>query len=287
MLPVIKFLGKQSKPFLIAISMLLVLLIGLIDYLAGPDISLLIFFLLPIFVAVWFVGRSAGLAVTVFSGAVWMAIAFVTSHTYIHPATPYWNIATRLGFLLIFGIILSSLKKLIEHEREAARTDYLTGVTNRRYFFEVADMEIKRARRHDRPFSVSYMDIDDFKEINDRFGHSVGDTLLKTITETIKSNVRDIDTVTRLGGDEFAILMPETDSESARAVVSRIHENLLRVVRKNLWPVTFSIGVATWARPPQAVDEMLKHADMLMYSVKSSGKNQVRHEVFTDHATAA
>jgi diguanylate cyclase (GGDEF)-like protein len=287
MLYILKFLGKQSKSLLFAVSLTLVLLIGVADYFASPDISLLVLFLLPIFIAVWFVGKRAGIVVSILSGAVWTAIVLVTPHQYAHPSIPYWNVITKLGFLLIFAHILAALKKVLEHERELARTDHLTGVANRRYFFELADREIKRSRRHERPFSVAYMDIDDFKVVNDRFGHSTGDRLLQTITETIRSNVRDIDSVARLGGDEFVILMPETDGESADTVVGRINESLLQVVRKNLWPVTVSIGVATWTSAPQTVDEMLRKADMLMYSVKSSGKNRIEHEVFSEHATAA
>ena len=287
MLRIIKYLGKLTKSLVFAISLALVLIIGTIDFLAGPEISLLVFFMLPIFVAVWFVGKRAGISVSILSGVVWTAIALATTHTYEHPAIPIWNIVSKFGFLLIFANILASLKKVLEHEQELARTDHLTGVANRRYFFEVANMEVKRARRHDRPFSVTYMDIDNFKAINDSYGHSVGDSLLQSISKTIKSNVRDIDIVARLGGDEFAILMPETDSASAYAVVERIQESLMRVVRKNLWPVSFSIGVATWARPPQTVDDMLRDADMLMYSVKSSGKNRIRHELFGEHRTAA
>ena len=287
MLQIIKYLGNQTKSLVFAISLALVLVIGLVDYLAGPDISLLVFFMLPIFIAVWFAGKGAGIAVSILSGVVWTAIALVGSHPHLHPAIPIWNIVSKFGFLLIFAHILAALKNVLEHERELARTDHLTGVANRRYFFEVADMETKRARRHERPFSVTYMDIDNFKAINDSYGHSVGDSLLQSISKTIKSNVRDIDIVARLGGDEFAILMPETDSASAYPVVERIQESLMRVVRKNQWPVSFSIGVATWISPPQTVDDMLRDADMLMYSVKSSGKNRIRHEVFGGHATAA
>ncbi|MBV9959478.1 MAG: GGDEF domain-containing protein [Acidobacteria bacterium] len=283
----ITFLGRQSKPFLLSLSLLLVLLIGLADYLAGPDISLLIFFMLPIFLAVWFVGKGAGLFISILSVAMWTAIALNSTHHYAHPAIPIFNIVARLAFLLIFANILSSLKKVLEHEQELARTDYLTGVANRRYFYELAGMEIKRAHRHGRPFSVAYMDIDDFKEVNDRQGHSAGDLLLRTVTAGIKSDVRSIDTITRLGGDEFAILMPETSSEAARAVVTRIQQNLQRVVRRHDWPVTFSIGVATWTTPPATVDELVKRADALMYSVKSSGKNRIGHQVFDEPVTAA
>ena len=287
MLRIINYLGNQTKSLVFAISLTLVLAIGLLDFLAGPNVSLLVFFMLPIFVAVWFVSKAAGISVSILSGVVWAAIALATSHLYSHPAIPIWNIISKFGFLLIFANILAALKKVLEKERELARTDHLTGVANRRYFFEVADMETKRARRHERPFSVTYMDIDNFKAINDSYGHSVGDLLLQTISKTIKSNVRDIDVVARLGGDEFAILMPETDSDSAYAVVARIQESLMRTVRKNLWQVSFSIGVATWTSPPLSVDEMLRDADMLMYSVKSSGKNSIKLGVFGEQATAA
>lgn len=287
MLSIIKYLGNQSKSLALAISLGLVLLIGVLDFLAGTEISLLVFFMLPIFVAVWFVSRGAGTAVSILSGVVWTAIALATTHHYAHPAIPVWNILSKFAFLLIFANILSSLKQVLENERELARTDHLTGVANRRYFFEVADMEAKRARRHERPFSVTYMDIDEFKAINDRFGHSIGDVLLQTITKTIKSNVRDIDVVARLGGDEFAILMPETDSASAYAVVERIRQSLVTVVHKNHWPVTFSIGIATWTTPPQSVDDVLREADVLMYAAKSSGKNRIRQEVFNAQKTAA
>lgn len=268
-------------------SLLLVIFIGALDYLAGPDISLLIFFLLPIFLAVWFGGKWAGALIVTLSGAAWTIMALIMPQPYAHPAIPYWNVFTRLLFLLIIANILASLKKVLAHEQERARTDYLTGVANRRYFYEAANMEIKRARRTERPFSVAYMDIDDFKEVNDRSGHSAGDALLRTITETIKSDVRGIDTIARLGGDEFAILMPETDSQASLLAVERIQKSLLSVVRRNNWPVTFSIGVATWDIPPDTVDEIVKRADSLMYSVKNAGKNQIRHEVFKTLDAAA
>jgi diguanylate cyclase (GGDEF)-like protein len=287
MLRILTFLNKQSKSFLMTTSVLLVLLIGLLDYLAGPEISLLVFFLLPIFLAVWYGGKWAGVLIAVLSGVLWILTAFITSHSYSHPAIPYWNVITRLLFLLIIANILASLKKVLAHEQELARTDYLTGVANRRHFYEAAKMEIKRARRHERPFSIAYMDIDDFKEVNDRSGHSAGDNLLQTITETIKSDVRSIDTIARFGGDEFAVLMPETGKEQAQAVVGRIHKSLQSVVQKNDWPVSFSIGVVTWDSPPRTVDEMVKRADALMYAVKNDGKNKIKHEVFSEQATAA
>ena len=123
------------------------------------------------------------------------------------------------------------------------------------------------------------MDVDDFKLVNDRHGHSAGDRLLRNVAEAIRKDVREFDLVSRIGGDEFVILMPETGEHAARAVVRRVRRRLLEVVRAKGWPVTFSIGVVTWDAPPASVDEMLREADDLMYSAKRGGKNAVRHKV--------
>lgn len=287
MLRLIEFLNKQSKAFLMTLSLLLVLLIALFDHLAGPDVSLLVFFLIPIFLAVWFVGKRAGLLISIISAVAWLLNAIPDTHPYAHPMIPYWNVALRLIFLLIFTYMLAAFKKVLEHEQELARTDYLTGVANRRFFYELTHAEIRRSRRNEQPFTIAYMDIDDFKEVNDRSGHSTGDVLLRTVAETIRREVREIDVLARLGGDEFAILLPETGQQAARAVVRRVQKNLLEIVGQRNWPVTFSIGVVTWTTPPQNVDEVVKRADQLMYSVKNSGKNMIRHEVLGEQLTAA
>ncbi|HLM56720.1 MAG TPA: GGDEF domain-containing protein, partial [Pyrinomonadaceae bacterium] len=158
---------------------------------------------------------------------------------------------------------------------------------NKRHFVELAEAELGRARRHGHPFSVAYMDVDDFKLVNDHLGHSAGDRLLKSVAETIRRDVRSIDVVARLGGDEFAVLMPETDGRAARAAVERLRDRLAFAARQQGWPVTFSIGVATWDEPPPSVDEVLRRADELMYAAKRGGKNSVRHSSSHVSANAA
>jgi diguanylate cyclase (GGDEF)-like protein len=140
-------------------------------------------------------------------------------------------------------------------------------------------MEINRARRYEHPLTVAYIDLDNFKTINDRFGHSMGDNLLRLVADTIKNNIRLIDTVVRMGGDEFAILLPETGPEAAKAITRKIQKINLELMQKNGWPVTFSIGVVTFISPPSTVDEILKRSDNLMYSAKNNGKNTIKYEV--------
>ena len=281
------YLEKQSNTSLLVMGVLLVILLGIVNYQSGPDVSFLIFYLVPVFLAAWFVGRWAGVAMTIASGLSWLVVARLTVEHYTNPVIPYWNGLTRFAFILFMTFIVSSLKRALEHERELARTDYLTGAVNGRAFSEATRLEIQRARRYAHPFTLAYMDVDDFKLVNDRFGHSTGDMLLRAVADSIRRTVRSIDVVARLGGDEFAVLLPETDEDAAEVVIRRVRRQLLDTARQHRWPVTFSIGVVTWSEPPESVDEVLKAADRLMYSAKSSGKNSITHKLVDASADAA
>jgi diguanylate cyclase (GGDEF)-like protein len=271
------FLERRSPAFILIACLLLVALLGVLDYLNGPDFSLLIFYAVPVFVAAWYKGRRAGLLMCAASGLAWFAGAYATSAHFSSPFVAYWNAAVRFGFIVLLTHIVAAFKTSLAHEREMARTDYLTGAFNGRSFGETAAAEIARARRHAHPFSVAYIDVDDFKQVNDRQGHSTGDRLLKTVADALRSNVRGVDTVARIGGDEFAVLMPETDARAAQVVMRRMRRRLLEETRRAGWPVTISVGVVTFALPPDSVDDVLRAADDAMYSAKRGGKNSLRH----------
>jgi diguanylate cyclase (GGDEF)-like protein len=283
----IGFLSQRSKHFQIIMGLTLVASLGVLNFLSGPDISFLIFYIAPVFLAAWFVGRRAGLWMCLASGLSWVAAAELWAEHYSTRAVPYWNAAVSLGFLVFLNYVFSALKRAHEQERERARTDYLTGAVNGRHFSELAANEINRAQRGARPFSVAYMDVDDFKLVNDRFGHSTGDKLLRAAAATISEGVRSFDVVARLGGDEFAVLLPETDAAAAQVVIRRVRHRLLELARRQGWPVTFSVGLVTWDDPPASVDEMLKAADDLMYSAKRHGKDRIQHRVLGASASAA
>jgi diguanylate cyclase (GGDEF)-like protein len=281
------FMERRSRPFVLTAALLLVVLLGLFDYLNGPDISLLIFYAVPVFVAAWYAGRGAGVAACAASGVSWFLVAHATSEHYASPVIAYWNAFVRVSFIFILAHLAASFRRSLAQERELARTDYLTGAVNKRAFAEAAEAEVQRARRHGHPFSVAFMDVDDFKLVNDRLGHSAGDRLLRLVADTVRANVRAVDVAARLGGDEFAVLMPETDDRSAQVVLRRVRRQLLEAARREGWPVTFSAGLITWVEPPASVDEMLHAADELMYTAKRHGKNSVRHAVSPRPAHAA
>jgi diguanylate cyclase (GGDEF)-like protein len=138
-------------------------------------------------------------------------------------------------------------------------------------------MEIDRSKRYQHPLTIAFIDIDNFKSINDQFGHLAGDKVLETVASTMKQHLRKTDVVARVGGDEFAILLPEADTNVAQTAISKMQHGLINEMQINHWLVTFSIGVLTFTIPPVSVDEAINIADKLMYSVKNSGKNNISY----------
>lgn len=275
----IEYISRLPKSLCLILCLALLVLIGFLDHITGEEISFSVFYLLPISFATWRTNRLIGIFLCVVSAITWLYVDIISGHVYSHIAIPYWNAFVRLCFFLTVSILLSKLSITFRHERELSRTDSLTGLLNMRAFYELAYIEINRARRFKRPFTVAYMDVDNFKMVNDQFGHDIGNTLLISIAETLKENIRTVDLTARLGGDEFVLLLGETGSESAHVVFRKLQEQIIDFFDRNRWPVTFSIGVVTYNRPPETVDDMVKKADDLMYSAKNSGKNKIIYEL--------
>ncbi len=160
----------------------------------------------------------------------------------------------------------------LDNEKSLSRSDHLTHLANRRAFEESLDMECKRSRRYKRPITLVYMDLDDFKKVNDGRGHQTGDLVLAAVAEALRSNLRATDTVARLGGDEFAILLPETDAQTAPVIMKKLNAVLQRLVQGTNWPIGFSFGVVSFPTPLNSPEAMLDLADKLMYEAKHSGK---------------
>ena len=279
---IIEFLNNRSQVFLVFLYFSLVVLIGFVDYWTGVQVSVSTLYLLPIAMAAWFSGKSQGLMVSLLSASAWLIADLQEEMRYSILAAPYWNSVVMLSIFLIVGYLLAELKTLLQREESLARTDYLTGVANKRSFTELTDFEIKRLARYGHIFSVAYIDIDNFKQVNDHYGHNAGDELLKTVADGIKNKIRETDLAARLGGDEFVVFLPETGSEDAEAVISKIIQGLSGEMEKNKWQVTFSIGLATFLKPPRTVEEIIAKADSLMYSAKTSGKNMIKKEVLAN-----
>jgi len=174
------------------------------------------------------------------------------------------------------------LRLSLRREHELARIDPLTSVPNRRAFYEVLQRERHRLERNGRPLTLAYIDLDNFKEVNDGFGHKAGDSVLTAVASVMARSLRKADVVARLGGDEFAIMLPETNADAARQVVTKLHMRLMEAMKENGLPITFSIGSVTFTGALGTVEDLLQKADELMYAVKIHGKSNVRFEVVSE-----
>lgn len=283
LLKIQKFDLKKTAIFVSALMLCPVL--GYLDIRTGHEMSFSIFYLIPILAVTAATGRRNGLAISVLYTIPAYIAGQYENDTDIAPLVNLWNTFMLFVFFVAITVYMSGMRLALEREKKLARRDPLTGASNQYAFYEHGESEIERARRSGHPLTIAFMDLDNFKRVNDFLGHLSGDRLLKSVVETVKSNIRAVDVLARLGGDEFALLLPETDVDAAKAVVERIRFALMNKMMENRWPVTFSIGVATFTAPPDSVEMLVKKSDKLMYEVKSSGKNNIKYEVVGDGAS--
>jgi diguanylate cyclase (GGDEF)-like protein len=167
----------------------------------------------------------------------------------------------------------AQLRKALERENLRANTDHLTGLLNKEAFRERVDEEMQRARRYNHPLSLAFIDLDNFKQINDTQGHARGDSLLQQFSKAIITTIRKTDIAGRMGGDEFAVCFPETTAEQVRKAVEKLAMSLEIMTSQSGWQVTASIGVVTCNKVSESFDVLLGKADKLMYLAKEKGKN--------------
>ncbi len=168
--------------------------------------------------------------------------------------------------------------RLFEQVQLLAVTDELTGFFNRRYFYELVEMELARARRYHHAVSLIMIDIDHFKKVNDDYGHTAGDLVLKEMCAVIRNAVRESDILGRHGGEEFVLLLPETPLDNAVEAADRLRRLVAdHHITVGSLDITISVsgGVATFGDQCQTADELFRCADMAMYRAKQSGRNQV------------
>jgi len=266
-------LSRASRALVVAGVLIAILLLGVADYLTGSELAFSVFYLFPVGIAAWYVGRTTGVAMSLLSALSWyLADTLARTAPYSSAFIPAWNTAVRLITFLSVTTLLVVLRETLERESGHARTDPVTGAANARAFYEAAEIEISKLRRYGRPFTMLYLDIDDLKQINDANGHAAGDQVLAQSVLTLRRSVRTGDTVARLGGDEFAVLLAEADAAAASVAAQRLHSALRQNVGKPQ-PVTCSMGGITCLAAPGSVDELIELADNLMYEAKRHGKD--------------
>jgi diguanylate cyclase (GGDEF)-like protein len=273
-------LEKLNKPTLITVGFVFIAVIGFFDFLTGYEFSFSLFYILPVSLIAWGSNRKISLLTSVASAIVWLIAEILSGRSYSNNFSFLWNTIIRSGIFFIVALLLLELRGLLYQEKIFSSTDYLTTAINSRRFYEMLQDEINRSQRNHHPFTIAYLDVDDFKYINDHFGHDTGDNLLRLLVASIKESIRKTDTVARLGGDEFIILLPETDQQSAIVTFTKIQLVLVDKMKSSGFFVTFSTGVLTCIIPTNSSIELVRLVDELMYLVKKSGKNNIRYSVY-------
>lgn len=172
----------------------------------------------------------------------------------------------------------TALRQVLQEVQKLAVTDSLTGLLNRRHFFELAEHELRRAKRYSRPLSAIMLDVDHFKQINDTYGHAVGDTVLREVAQVCMRETRNVDVLGRYGGEEFVIVLPECETHAAREVAERLRQSIAELsVNTPEGPVqvTASLGVASLSSQSMTLDALIAAADTALYSAKRGGRDNV------------
>jgi diguanylate cyclase (GGDEF)-like protein len=263
------------------LAILLLTFAGIIDHITVNDLSLSFFYIIPLFIVAWRLERKTVIALAIFAAIVKSDVIFslITAKTLTYYVS-LWNFFISLLLYIPLSLVVLNFKNIYYVEKNLARVDYITDIANWNAFSEFLSLEVERSKRNTQPISIAYIDCDNFKELNDEFGHNMGDQILKIIATSLSENIRKVDLVARLGGDEFAVIITNAGENEAYIVVEKLNNILLQKMKEHNSLITFSIGVASYINIPDNVDQMLHNADELMYQVKNNSKNAIKYQVY-------
>ena len=257
--------------------------VAFVDYATGTELRVFPLYFLPVLAVALRLGRWPGLGTAAACALAWELSNHLAGMRGSHPAIALANLvvmAVAFGAIALLG---AAQREWLRRERAISRTDSLTGLLNSRGFYEAAAVEVARSTRYRHPLTVAYVDLDDFKGINDRFGHARGDVVLVAVARALRRACRSTDLVGRLGGDEFVVLFPETGREAAEAALDKLRSRVGEAGSQDGSPVTASIGAVSFAKPPADVEVLVREADAAMYAAKASGKNALTCLVYGEN----
>lgn len=266
---------RRARWGFLVLSFAGVVAVGFVDYFTGFQVRVYALYFVPLCLGAWFGNSLSTAGLVTICAFTWSVSNHLAGLRYDDPLIwPLNFLINATGFGTV-GALVRMLRRSLDSERVMSRTDALTSLWNSRVMTERIDAEISRQRRSGRPFVLAYMDMDDFKKVNDLLGHSSGDNLLRAIGERLRTGSRATDTAARLGGDEFMLLLPETGIDEGKTVLARIHALLWDVLAGSVPGTGVSIGAVSFEGVQISTEEAIRLADSVMYEVKRSGRNGI------------
>ena len=238
----------------------------LADYALGWAVQLTAMYAFGPIVTAWCAHRRDAILVALLAAMCNTALQLQNGSLTAQPAPLLLAFGFRFLAMAGIAVLVSQVRAMSEKFADMSMHDELTGLPNRRALVERFEVEISRARRYSIPLSLIYADVDFFKSVNDRYGHSTGDELLIRIAEALELTLRPTDIAARMGGDEFVIVLPETAEPGARALAKRLEEELVELEEQ--YGAGLSLGIAAFPTAPDSVGAALSAADQDMYAVK-------------------
>jgi diguanylate cyclase (GGDEF)-like protein len=268
--------GEPSARVVLAGSVVLVLVVAYVDYATGIELRVFPLYFLPVLAVALRFGRGPGLAAAAACAVAWALSNHLAGMRVGRTDIFALNVLVMAVAFASVALLGAAQRRFLERERALSRTDSLTGVLNGRGFYEAAAVELARSARYRHPVTLAYVDLDDFKAVNDRLGHARGDAVLVAVAHALRRACRSTDVVGRLGGDEFVVLLPETDRAAAEAALGKLRSRTQEAASQGEARMTASIGSVSWATPPADVETLVREADQAMYAAKAAGKDALR-----------
>jgi diguanylate cyclase (GGDEF)-like protein len=270
---------RPSTQWIVALASLAA--VNALDFLSGIQMALMFLYLTVAGLAAWTFGERKGLLfglLVALSGAAVRHVQMVGQPAHmLTPAMEAWSVVARILTSSLVVVLVSGMRGAIRLEQWRASTDGLTGVLNKTSFHAQMAANLAAARGTARGFILCYMDLDGFKQVNDRHGHSAGDEILRIFAQAAVDAIREGDLFARIGGDEFVALLSIPQTEDGDHIAALVHRRISMILEQTGLPVSCSMG-ALVAAPDELepLEAAIQLADSLMYEVKHSGKNALR-----------
>lgn len=272
---------RARKAAVMSVAILATALIAYVSFSSQREIDISQLYFVTIGAIAWVASRRTALLAAVFTAGLVLVCALI--HGNAGPVAVAVESGLTFASFVTATLVVHTVSHMFDELAHLARFDALTATPNALHFQDLLAAEFARAQRYERPLTLAFVDVDDFKDVNDTHGHRVGDEVLRSIAAAVTDEIRSTDVLGRLGGDEFGIILPETTEESALGLLTRVERRVAALARESGWPVSISVGATTLAaaaRPEWTAEDLLHRADTLMYRAKSEGKGRVVIERF-------